>query len=590
MIRETIGQILGVIFLFSQGILLSYIIFAKTDIIKRIIYSIILTISLAIILGTILFQLERLNFLNIFVSLILINLLFLFIIFLSKQQYKTNFNKDIGYLTLFSIIGTIWRLLFVKSIKNFGDAYQYAGQYAGETPPNLGFYTGLAIDHSHFVGEKAVNVLFNILGINNQVLNIFLISLVYLGFIYLIFSEFRNKKFAYLGVALMSLGPIEIFHSTLSIISAAALSYISVFSFFLLFKSKDNKIFWLTLLLSIALMFSYYTASMVIILTSFGFIISLFVKNSMEIRPFSKALKKTFLDEKIQSFLIIALIVIFYTFLCSGMATYTLDKSKEFSYTLWVRYKDPTFLGFSAIGWQILFFLICGLTFIITLFVKRNFSDNRDLLLCFIPLLIVSYGFFHTGFITRAFDYFAFLGLLVLQLPLKNDIGFPLVNKSKTNKINISFTIFLIFTFIFMLISSFFVAKDKKIFFETSDKEIEAALWVKNNLTGRVFSDISFVNTLVSKKYHNVTGANDKNLLIYDLFYQKDVSEFLKAINKLNIQLNVDYIALTKKMRENYILMLDVPQKPLINMELYENNLIKVYDNEEVKIFKTELK
>jgi hypothetical protein len=36
--------------------------------------------------------------------------------------------------------------------------------------------------------------------------------------------------------------------------------------------------------------------------------------------------------------------------------------------------------------------------------------------------------------------------------------------------------------------------------------------------------------------------------------------------------------------------MLDVPQKPLINMELYENNLIKVYDNEEVKIFKTELK
>jgi len=38
-------------------------------------------------------------------------------------------------------------------------------------------------------------------------------------------------------------------------------------------------------------------------------------------------------------------------------------------------------------------------------------------------------------------------------------------------------------------------------------------------------------------------------------------------------------------MQEKYILMANVPQKPLININLYEENLEKIYDNGDVKIF-----
>jgi len=147
-----------------------------------------------------------------------------------------------------------------------------------------------------------------------------------------------------------------------------------------------------------------------------------------------------------------------------------------------------------------------------------------------------------------------------------------------------------ILSFIFILITGFYVAKDKRVFFETADKEIEGALWINNSLQGKVFSDQPFINQLILNSYYNVTGVYDDDIIVYNLFYQNDSSIFSNAINTLDVNLSVDYIVLTKRMQEQYILMLNVPQKPLININLYEENLVKVYDNEGVRIYELKTK
>jgi len=591
MILQIIQQILGIILFLLSGILLSYIVFSKTDIIKRVVYSIVLAVSVLTILGVFLYLLNLLTSTNTILSLIFLILLFLLILKSKDRQYKTHFNRDIWYLLFFSLIGTAFRFWFVKSIKNFGDAYNYAFEFVGKTVPNLGFYTGMATDHSRYIGSGVVSSISNILGLSNQLLSIFLITFVFLGFVYLIFSTFRNKKLAYLGVALMALGPIEIFHNTLSI-GIGSLSYISLFSLFLLFKTEDKNIFWIALLLAIVMMFTYYTASMIMFLTSTGFIFALFIKDLIRTRKLTETFKNSLTNKKIRAFLLIAIIVASYTYIFSNMMVYTFARIEDFSdvkkssFTITEpitkasiietitkvstnNYKGPTFFGLSAVGWQEVFFFLCGLTFIFHIVRKRNFSENNiDLLLCLIPISIVSYGFFHVNLPTRIFNYFAFFGLLVINIPKKY------------------FKIFFILSFIFILITSFYFAKDKRIFFETSDKEIEGALWISNSLQGKVFSDQRFIGRLILEGYYNVTGATDDDPLVYNLFYQNDSSIFLDAINILNVDLSVDYIVLTEKMQKQYILMLDFPQKPLINTELYEENLIKVYDNGDVKVYK----
>ena len=307
--------------------------------------------------------------------------------------------------------------------------------------------------------------------------------------------------------------------------------------------------------------------------------------------------KNSLTNKKIQAFLLIAIIVASYTYIFSNMMVYTFARIEDFSdvkkssFTITEpitkastiesitkvsttkvstnNYKSPTFFGLSTVGWQEVFFFLCGLTFIFHIVRKRNFSENNlDLLLCLIPISIVSYGFFHVNLPTRIFNYFAFFGLLVINIPKKY------------------FKIFFILSFIFILITSFYFAKHKRIFFETSDKEIEGALWISNSLEGKVFSDQRFIGRLILEGYYNVTGATDDDPLVYNLFYQNDSSIFLDTINILNVDLSVDYIVLTEKMQKQYILMLDFPQKPLINIELYEENLARIYDNGDVRVYK----
>ncbi len=578
MILQIIQPILWMIILFLPGILLSYIIFPKTDIIKRAVYSIVLAVSISTILSAVLYLLGLLTPMN--TVLVLISIILLFLILKLKRKCKTAYNPDVWYLLLFSLIGTIWRLLFLKSIKNFGDAYFYSGKFIGEKVPDLGFYSGMVVDHSNYIGGETANAIFNFFSLNNQYLNVFLITFIFLGLVYLLFGEYRNKKLAFIGVALMCLGPIEIFHSTLSVIGHP-LSYISLFLLFLLFKTKDNRMFLTAFLLAIAMMFVYYTASMIIMSSSIGFIIALSTKELIKTKNLGRAFKNSLKNQKILLFLLIFMIVALYTYVFSNMMVYTLDRTQAplsikksistVTEAVSTKYRDPAFLGLSAIRWQILFFFLMGLTFIFYLIIKMDFSkENLDLLLCLIPILIISYGFIHVNLPIRIFDYFAFFGLLVLKIPKKY------------------LRIFFILSFIFILITGFYVAKDKRVFFETSDKEIEGAREISESFDGRIFSDQSFINQLVLNNYYNVTGAYDEDPLVNDLFYGNNISAFIEAKDYLRINLSVSYIAITKRMREQYILMLNYPSKPIRNMAFYEGELVKVYDNGDAMVYKVE--
>jgi hypothetical protein len=583
MILQIIQQILGITIFFLPGILLSYIIEPKTDIIKRLVYSIVLAPCIVMLGGLFLYFLNLLTAINIIIVLVFINILFLLLILASGNKHKTNFNKDIFYLIFFTIIGVFWRLRFLNSVENFLGAYTYAGIFTTKTVPDLGFYTGMAIDHSRFIGMRIFYKISKFLLINNflNFVGIFLITFLFLGFIYLIFYKYKYKKFAFIGVALMCFGPIEIFYNTTSFFGHP-FSYLTLFSLFLLYKSENKKYFLVPFLLSTTMMFTYYTASMVIILTSTGFILALFIKDLFTTKKLLRTFKNSLKNRKILSFLLILIIVASYIYLFSYMLEFTTEKTKDLPDLLKVIsslktpstiYKDPTFLRLSAIRWQMLFFFLCGLTFIFrtakSLIKKDKLSKkNLDLLLCLIPILVVSFGFLYVNLPTRIFNYFAFFGLLVIKIPRKY------------------LNIFLILSFIFLLITGFYVIENKRIFFENSDKEIEGAIWINNSLKGKIFSDQAFINQLVLNGYYNVTGADDGGPIVYNLFYQDNQTLFLNTINTLNKDLDVDYIVITKRMQEKYILMVNIYQRGLINIYLYEQNLEKVYDNGEVMIYK----
>ncbi len=575
--------IIGLIIFFLPGLLLSYLAFPVVDLIKRSVFSLLFSISLLTITGVLLYFLNALTQVNAFLSFFFLSFLFFLIILSKKKSIKTIFKKDILYLFLFSLFSTIYKYIFSMLIKNPANAYAYSFKFIGEKVPNLGFYTGMAKDKSDYIGNLAGKTMKEFLFLDNfSFIEIFLITFLFLGLIYLVFLRYRSRKLALTILPLMALFPIELFYST-NQITGHSLSYLSLFPLFLLFKSEDKRIFWPALLFTIAVSFTYYTASIVILLASLGFIIALFVKTLIR----KKSLKAFLTNRKTHLFLIIIIFLCLnFIFFSSRMTLFGWGVAKDTSYIKEsakeiklfalggetinfenIKYRDPDFLGLSAIRWQIVFFLLCGSTFLIYVFRKRKLKkENLDLLLCTLPVLIVSYGFLHVNLPTRIFDYFAFFGLLAIKIPKKY------------------FKYFTVLSFVFLFATGIYTAKAKKLFLETSDSELQGSKEIAQSFEGKIFSDQEFVNLLILNNHYNVTGDKDDSLVVKNLFYNKNKSLFLKTIDAIAKQ-GIDYIAITERIRKQYILMLNYPIKPITNKELYQE-LKKVYDNEDVKLYK----
>jgi len=602
MILEFFLAISGAVIFLLTGASASYLLFPRCNIIERVVYSIVLSVFWVTITGFFLYILG-INSQLILVCIISLLLLIFCLFILRKNnknsdEYKTFWNKDFLLIILFSAIGTAWRYWFFTSIKNFNSIYSYVGRFTATTIPDVGFYTGIIKDHANYVGTSILKKFLDYLYINSTLLETFLGVFIYLALIYLLFLGYRKSRMlAIIGVMLMALGPIEIFYTTSSFYGHP-LAYIALFFLFLYFKLNKKNIFWVALLSAVYCAVTYYTASMAILLVSFGFIIASFAKDWTIRKSLFLTTKNIFGNKKMLGFSIIFMFLAIYLFSMSNMTIFTIKSATNLNNTILATqsirfssteniesyintpinlsnfyfatlYRDPKILGLSAMRWQAVFFFLCGLTFIIYLIFKRDFSpENLDLLLCLIPIAIVSSAFFFMNYPARIFDYFAFFGLLALTFPKKYS------------------KIFVIAAFIFILTTSVCVAKDKKPFFENSQGEIDATKEIPAFLKGKIFSDEKFVNNLISNGYYEVTGTDDNNPLLIGLFYSNDDDLFLKSIQALN-EGGVEYIATTKRMREKYVLMLNYPKINLINSGLYEKNLQKVYDNGDVKIYST---
>jgi len=593
-----IASLLGITLFFLPGTLLSYIIFQKCDNIERAAFALTLSVCFATLTSLILNYFGWLLLSVIIGTWIFSSIVLLLIIKIKDIQNQTVFNQDIIYIGIFTLIGGLWRLFFRIPIKNHSGAYKYAFKNWNNIP-DLEFYTGMVIDHSHYLGTTTTGFVYNALSINNKTISIFLITFLFLSYIYLIFREYRGTSMAKLGVGLMALGPIEIFHTTLSI-TGHPFSYIALFVTFLYFKSEKRGLNWLLALSVISMLLSYYTASMIMLLSSIGFVAALLLKEVIRSPRSRNNILFAFTQKKVLVFIILFALSMVHITYFSKMSkfisarlpsiekielkqpfptskvptqkkTQLLKISRKLlpstNQTYWL--KDPTFLGLSSIGWQSLFFLLCGLTFIIHILLSKvHFLNNIGLAAALIPVSIVSAAFMYANYPARIFDYFAFFGLLVLSIPKKY------------------MKMFTVLSFIFIYYTSYNVMTERRMYFHNSDKVVGGAIWAKKNLKGKIFSDQTFVNSLILNDYTQVSGEGDQSPVVYSLFYQKDPETFRKGINFLLSQKGVAYIATTKKMRKNYILMLDRPQKPLINQSLYDNLLMKIYDNNDVKIYK----
>jgi hypothetical protein len=610
---------------FLAGLLFSYILFPVCEIIERICYSVVFSVTLSIV-SAFIFKITGLD-INITLAffLVLLNLIFVFLIIYkirnSKQTISTLYNKDIWLIFIFSIIGTFWRYWFKLKTKNYGSAFEYTGIAKNKNIPDLGFYTGMVKDHANYFANSLLKDFFDYFFINFGIIDIFIIVFLYLGFIYLIFSHFRkNKILTYSAIIIFSLGPLEIFYTTTSFLGHS-LSYITLFVLFLFFKSKDKNIFWLALFLVIYSSITYYTATMVIIIASVGFIISLIIQEYL----FKNNFLYFFKNKKILGFFLFLIICLFYLIILSNMKNFTLksaqntDGFKQFSYHflneetleeseenfqmieektvkesilknqkntpekmmlsspsfyyLNTKYKDPYFFGLSAISWQTLFFILCGTTFILYILSKKDFSEeNKNLLLGLIPIVLISFAFVYKNYFTRAMDYVAFFGILNVKIPKKY------------------YKIFLILSLIFIVITCFQITKDRSILKANSYGEIQATSEISNlNLIdGKIFSDQKFINNLILSGYYTVTGTNDNDPLLIGLFYSKNEDLFLESVKNLE-QKGIKYIAITERMRKNFIFMLDYHKKNIITEKFFEKNLEKIYDNGDVKIYSTNL-
>jgi hypothetical protein len=615
MIFEIILATFGLFIFFLTGLTASYFLFHRVNIIERTVYTIILSVILVTFAGYIffIFNIQNQFYLLLFVCLVLLVLSF---ILLKKSKthpklFKTFFDIEIIFIALFSVLGSIWRYLFVFYTNNHLSPYAYSKIYQNGEIPDLGFYTGMVKSHANYIGKDILVYLFEYLHINLGMIEIFISVFVSLSLIYLVFMEYKqNKKLAYIAISIMALGPIEKFYNTNSFYGHA-FSMFGLLLLFLYFKSKDQRIFWLAFLVAIYNAITYYTGTAVAILASAGFIASSFAKDWFLKKSFLLTSKNILLNKKLIGFFVILIITTTYLFIASNMSRFTISSSKNtenISFAIQnigyesngheseatisdsvtydspaskintsnfyksTVYKDRKILWFSAMGWQSLFFLLCGSTFIIYLLWKRKISNNSlDILLAIIPVSFVSFGFFYMNYPARIFNYFAFFSILALKIPKKY------------------YKIFGISALIFISITCMCIASDKMILWENPEGEINGANEISQTMSGKIFSDQRFVQNLIFSNYYKVTGTKDNDPILIGLFYSNNEKQFLSSLEKLKKN-NVKYIATTKRMRESYILMLNYPIKKMINPKMYDKYLEKVYDNGDVRVYDIEYK
>ncbi|MBZ9578026.1 hypothetical protein KJA13_03230 [Patescibacteria group bacterium] len=588
-------RILGTLIFFLPGVLLSYVIFKKKNLIERTAYSIVLAVSVATILGMALAKLGIFTPFFIIVGVSVINIILLIIVVIQSRntEFKTGkMDTSFRLICLFSLIGLLWRLYFVSKVNQWGDGitshieHLIGNSIRGSgsaliSTPNLNFYTGMVRDRANFIGGILSKNILNQLSFNHSIMNIILSVFLLCSFTYVVIKLFtENEKLALFGAAVMAIGLVEIWQNTFGFIGGN-LSYVALISLFIFYKKENKAYFWFLLLIAIIMMFSYYTGSLVMIITSVGFAFALILKNVRFNGSIFRIFLKSLIQRKVIAYLFIALLLSSFIFLFSSetVSVYTSEnvravaseiKSGEESEKISI--PEPTrpykskirFLGLPIISWQNIFFIFLGLTFALYFIFRKTDSYDKDIAYASIPVITLALVFLSVNMPERAFSYLAFFGILAAKIPKR------------------VFRIFVVISLIFLVSTTFLVASQRIKFFTNSDGEIKAAKWVSENLNEIILSDERFISLVIQNNYFKVNGFEDNSPYMYPTFYRNDPEEVRMVMRELR----AGYFATTKRMRDDYILMLNFPQVPMENGQMYEENFTKVYDNGDVKVYK----
>lgn len=567
------------------GLLCSYILAPKQGLLDRVVFALLYSVCVTGITATALLGAKVFSHESFLISLVCIDVLLLMYIkyrtLKSKkwtEVFETTYDRDVWIVAVCALIGTWWRVWFTKSLVHVNDPYNYAFSFVGKSVPDLGFYTGMAADRVHYIGLVALEKVQQVFLTPYVTVQYFLTTFLFLGLVYMVVKAYREDKvLARIVIFLMCLGPIELFYA-LSSFTGHSLAYLCLLPLFLFFKTKQKHVYLACVAVTVLMISTYYTATIVILLTAGGFMAAAVIRG---------VLYKTSYLKTVIAFAFIVLITAAPLLSNKALTLFSIGKlsdnsdvqiaihsfhSNELSdageavqnMTL---YKDPTFVGLSALRWQMIFFFVCGLTLCLYIARKKKFDgEYSDVVLALIPVCIVSVSFFYANYPTRIFDYFAFFGLLALCIPRR------------------IYMVFAVFGFVFILISSFFIARDKRVFLNISDGEVRGGAKISHMYKGVIFTDMVFANQLISNGHYAVTGTHDKDVLVYNLFYQKDKKVFTEAVTQLRKQ-GVRFIAITKRMKDQYILMVNYPQQAMVNEELYSKVLPKLFDNGDVQLF-----
>ncbi len=529
--------------------------------------------------------------------------------------------KDVAYVLCATVIGVMWKLMFVWPIRTIGSAYDYASIFSKGSVPDLGFYTGMAVDHANYsigmqnpfwaaMQDALVNPGFNI--------SLFLITFAYLGFIYMLCIQYSsNRMYALCAMLIMAMGPFEIFYTSTSVFGHP-LAYLAVFSLFFMHArdSEHGQRRLLAIFLCLAMAVTYYTSTIANIITCMGFCIAILLEKTLVDRK--TALRSSLADKRLRGFAAIAIIsASVFIVVSSNMLDFTHDMiqdttsiraasnlSSHSTTTVFVGtetlrpYRDPALFGISAIRAEGILFVIIGLISLIAYCMRprsvqksiRSFKEHPVAMMIFaiIPASLTSFAFIYAGYPARAFDYFGFFAILMLAVmssetlsTSQSDSAANVINATSRRRRHVLTLVWISIT-ILVAALSLLTMRDKRIYFDISDGEIIGATWIADNLRGKVLSDQAFVSRLVLNGYYNVTGTSDTDPRLTALFYQHDKQKFLDAARS---DLEIEYLVTTKRMRESHILMLDIPQVAIQNSDLIDSILRKVYDNGDVRVY-----
>jgi len=601
---EFMLRIIGTILFFTPGILISYLTFKKTNLTERTAYSIVFTAAYSAILGLILAIFKVFTIKSMIVTIVCLNTFLFLLIRKLKRKYTfatCKVDKKFIFLIFITLLGVIWRLFFRLKVNAWGDGYHHVGillerelsesNSLSISLPDLNFYTGMAVNKGSFLGGQLSSMIFDSLSFNSDFIKIPLSVFLLCSFTYIVVKKYTHRRdLAVFGSVVMAIGPVEIWQNTLGFLGGD-LAYISLISLFIYFKTKVRGYSWLVFFLAITMMISYYTPTVVMVISSAGFILALVLKQIFEKRNTFRITFGIIFNKKIwvYSIILVVLSSFLLKFSSEGITQYSIETFKETTkYTVekakseisdsekevkkdisTVKPPKPyksniRFLGLPVISWQDLYFTLLGFTFIFHLIFGKKSQIEYDIFLAGIPAVMLALAFYNVNMPERAFSYLAFFGILTAKIPKK------------------LFKIFTVLSIIFLLTTSHIVASERIKFFNNSPGEIEAARWVKSNLNGILLSDERFISLLVIEDYNKVNGFEDDSKYMSPTYYESNV-ENAKIVFEQN---NVEYFASSKRMREEYILMLNFPQEPMTNIRMYERNFRLIFDNGDVRIYK----